>query len=335
MIATKLHHTSDSKPGLTRRLVGKELVFYDQHGRQITSSRTIARCQKLGVPPAYTEVWISPDPHGHLQATVRDKSGRKQYIYHPAWSTHRNAVKYRQLHFFAGVLVNIRRHVAHDLALRGLPKTKVVATVIKLLDTIYARVGNEEYARENKSYGLTTLCDRHLRGYGAGMKFAFRGKSGVVQEIPIEDHRIRKIVAKCQDLPGQDLFEYISPGGDIHGVRSDDVNGYLRTVTGAEITAKDFRTWHGTVLACAYLTKADRGDTAAERKRTLKAAVDHAAAALGNTPAVCRRAYIHPQVLEQFLKGTLHPQKHLRGLRRRYPGLHTDELQLVSLLEKW
>lgn len=335
MSRVKLHHTSDDKPGLSRRLVGDDFIFYNQRGRRITNEKIIERCRKIGIPPAYTDVWISTDPRGHLQATARDDRGRKQYFYHPDWNTHRDVTKFERLLSFAEVLGTVRRHTARDLALRGMPKDKVLATIVKLLDTTYIRIGNEEYARENGSYGLTTLLRRHLKGRGNSMRFVFRGKSGVLHEIPIEDKRVRKIVAACQDLPGQELFEYIDDASEVRRIRSEDVNAYLQAITRSEITAKDFRTWHGTVLATAYLMNIDGGVTEAERKRAIAAAVKETAAALGNTVAVCRKCYIHPKVFELFLAGVLPAPNGFRRLRRRYRGLYQDELRLVNLLEKW
>jgi len=335
MSIAKLRHTTDDVPGITRRLVGEEFFFYDLRGRQIKNQKIIDRCQKLGVPPAYTDVWICRDPRGHLQATARDDRGRKQYIYHAAWNRHRDATKYDRLLELAGVLGAIRSRVTRDLKLPGIPKEKVLATIVKLLDTTYIRIGNEEYARENKSYGLTTLLNRHLKGRGTSMRFVFKGKSGVVHEIPIEDKRIRKIVAQCQDLPGQDLFGYRDDGGETHGIGSEDVNAYLQEIAQTEITAKDFRTWHGTVLATTFLASCEVGETEADRKRDVVAAVKVTAQALGNTVAVCRKCYIHPKVISLFLAGELRLPNGIRGLKRRYSGLYVDELKLVSLLEKW
>lgn len=335
MPSAKLHHTSDNQPGFTRKFVGDKFVFYNQRGRLIKSQRIIKRCESLGIPPAYIHVWVTPDPHGHLQATAHDDRGRKQYFYHPVWRSQREVVKYEQLLPFARILGSLRRSVAQDLALPGIPKAKVVATLVKLLDTTYIRVGNEEYAHENKSYGLTTLLRRHVHGRGSDMKFIFRGKSGVRHELSIKDKRIRKIVAACQDLPGQTLFEYLDDLGDTHSVRSDDVNAYLQTTSQIDITAKDFRTWHGTVLFNAYLSHADMGTTAADRKKTITAALKDTALALGNTVAICRKCYIHPRLFKVFMNGELKIPKRVRGLRRRYPGLRVDELKLVSLLEKW
>lgn len=334
-MTSKLHHTSDDQPGYTREKVGEEFIFFDLRHRAINKQKLIDRCQGLGIPPAYVDVWICPDPRGHLQATARDARGRKQYIYHPSWNAHRDATKYDRLLPFAAVLGAIRRRVARDLRLRGMPKEKILATIVRLLDTTYVRIGNEEYARENKSYGLTTMLGRHLRGHGVNMKLVFKGKSGVAHEVPIEDKRIRKIVAACDDLPGQELFVYLNADGTSQPVRSEDVNTYLQMIADAEFTAKDFRTWHGTELATTFLASCELGETLSARKKSVVAAVKATAKALGNTVAVCRKCYIHPKVMELFLQGNLKLPEVGRGLKRRYPGLYVDELKLVGLLEKW
>ncbi len=330
-----LHHSNDNLPGITRKRDGDDFLFFDEHGKRIRNKKVVERLMKLGIPPAYHAVWICPDPKGHLQATARDDRGRKQYIYHPAWNAHRDATKYDRLLPFAEALGSIRRRIAKDIRLRGMPKEKVLATLVKLLDTTYIRIGNEEYARENKSYGLTTFLNRHLKGRGESMRFVFRGKSGVPHEIAIEDKRVRKVVAACQDLPGQDLFEYQDERGETHSVHSEDVNAYLQMIADTELTAKDFRTWHGTVLAMTYLTACEPCETKTEEKKNVVAAVKATAEALGNTVAVCRKCYIHPRVIDLYLKGDLNPGKPTRALKRRFPGLYVDELQFVGLLEKW
>jgi DNA topoisomerase-1 len=333
--APGLHHSSDNQPGITRKRAGDDFVFFDAAGRKIRAKKTIDRLMALGIPPAYHAVWICPDPKGHLQATARDDRGRKQYIYHPAWNEHQKATKYDRLLPFARALGTIRRKINRDMKLRGMPKEKVLATLVKLLDTTYIRIGNEEYARENKSYGLTTFLNRHLKGRGESMRFVFKGKSGVAHEIPIEDKRVRKVVAACQDLPGQDLFEYLDDHGETHSVHSEDVNGYLQEIADAELTAKDFRTWHGTVLATTFLTDCEQAKTEGEKKKNIVAAVKSTAEALGNTVSVCRKCYIHPKVLDLYQKDELNVSEPTRTLRRRFPGLYVDELKFVALLEKW
>ena len=335
MASVRLHHTSDDQTGITRKLVGEEFAFFQVSGRRIKNPKLIARCLSLAIPPAYIDVWICPDARGHLQATARDDRGRKQYFYHSAWITQRDATKYDRLLPFASALCLIRRQIVHDLKLRGMPKTKVLAALVRLLDTTYIRIGNEEYAKENKSYGLTTMLRRHVKGRGLNMRLVFKGKSGVSHEIPIEDKRIRKLVASCQDLPGQELFTYLDDQAEAHSLRSDDVNAYIQLITQTEITAKDFRTWHGTVLAATALADSELGATTASRKRSVAVAIKATAVALGNTPAICRKCYIHPQVIALYLAGELKFPKSVRGLKRRYAGLYVDELKLLALLEAW
>lgn len=334
-MASRLHHSSDNQPGFTRRQVDGGFVYLNVRGRVISAPKVIARCEQIGIPPAYTHVWICPDIRGHLQATARDDKGRRQYFYHPAWTAHRDTTKFQHLLTFAGAIGKVRHRVARDLGLRGVPKLKIVAAIVRLLDTTYVRIGNEEYARENKSYGLTTLLHRHLRGRGAHMRFVFKGKSGVTHEVALHDKRLRKIVAECQDLPGQDLFEYLDEGGRAWGVHSDDVNAYLQELTAREITAKDFRTWHGTVIAAGELLKQALPVELSERKRAVVLAVKTTADALGNTVAVCRKCYIHPKLIEVYLAGELHEPRSVRQLQRKYRGLYVDELKVVSFLEKW
>jgi DNA topoisomerase-1 len=335
MVKIRLHHSTDDRPGFTRKKVGINFVFFDLHDRVIKNLKVITRCQGLGIPPAYTAVWISADPRGHLQATARDHRGRKQYFYHPAWQAHQEQTKFEHLLDFARVLGLIRRHVVRDLGLRGMPKHKVVAAIVRLLDTKYIRIGNEVYAHANRSYGLTTLLRRHLFGRGKGLHLVFKGKSGIRHDVALDDERIRKIAVACQDLPGQDLFEYVDHVGEVHSVRSDDVNSYLQTITQSDITAKDFRTWHGTVIAATFLSAASPETKLSAKRRQVVAAVKLAAAALGNTPAVCKRCYIDPRVIDNYLTGGLPHGKSINRISRSYPGLLRDEYRLVEMLEKW
>jgi DNA topoisomerase-1 len=332
-MAARLRHTTDDAPGITRKPDGEGFAYFNPKGKRIETQKVIARANSLGIPPAYHDVWICTDEKGHLQGTARDDRGRKQYFYHPDWNAHQDANKYDRLIPFAETLGTIRRRIARDLSLRGMPKEKILATIVRLLDTTYIRIGNEEYARENKSYGLTTLLNRHLKGRGESMRLVFKGKSGVSHEVMIEDKRIRKIVAQCQDLPGQDLFEYLDHEGKAHGVRSEDVNAYLHEITKADITAKDFRTWHGTVIAATTLGREDEAETESERKKHIVVAVKEAAEALGNTTAVCRKCYIHPKIIELYLGGKLKLPGSVWRLKRRYPGLKVDELKTVAVLE--
>ena len=259
----------------------------------------------LAIPPAYTDVWICPDPRGHIQATGRDAKGRKQYRYHPRWRKVRDETKYGRMIAFAQALPQIRERVERDLALPGLPREKVLATVIRLLETTLIRVGNDEYAKTNKSFGLTTMRDRHVEIAGSTVKFHFVGKSGKKHQISLSDRRLAKIVKRCRDIPGYDLFQYLDEDGSRVDVKSDDVNAYLREIGGQEFTAKDFRTWAGTVLACMALQEFEAVDGEAQKKKNVVQAIERVSERLGNTPAICRKSYVHPAVLESYLDGTM------------------------------
>ncbi|WP_245906543.1 DNA topoisomerase IB [Teichococcus aestuarii] len=300
-----LRYVSDETPGLTRRRSGKGWSFRDARGAPVKDKAVIARLRALAVPPAWTEVWLCPHANGHIQATGRDAKGRKQYRYHPEWRAARDATKYRHILHFARILPALRARVEQDMAARGLGREKVLATVVHLLDTTLIRVGNEDYAQANGSYGLTTLRDQHVDVRGDAMRFAFRGKSGKEWKLSLRDRRVARVVRACQDLPGQDLFQYRDEAGELQGIDSADVNEYLREATGEDITAKDFRTWAGTVLAAMALSEFAAFDSQAAAKRNIRAAVERAAARLGNTPTICRQCYIHPEVLDGYLQGGL------------------------------
>ncbi|MFC4167416.1 DNA topoisomerase IB [Teichococcus aestuarii] len=300
-----LRYVSDETPGLTRRRSGKGWSFRDARGAPVKDKAVIARLRALAVPPAWTEVWLCPHANGHIQATGRDAKGRKQYRYHPDWRAARDATKYRHILHFARILPALRARVEQDMAARGLGREKVLATVVHLLDTTLIRVGNEDYAQANGSYGLTTLRDQHVDVRGDAMRFAFRGKSGKEWKLSLRDRRVARVVRACQDLPGQDLFQYRDEAGELQGIDSADVNEYLREATGEDITAKDFRTWAGTVLAAMALSEFEAFDSQAAAKRNIRAAVERAAARLGNTPTICRQCYIHPEVLDGYLQGGL------------------------------
>lgn len=300
-----LRYVSDETPGLTRRRSGKGWSFRDARGAPVKDKAVIARLRALAVPPAWTEVWLCPHANGHIQATGRDAKGRKQYRYHPEWRAARDATKYRHILHFARILPALRARVEQDMAARGLGREKVLATVVHLLDTTLIRVGNEDYAQANGSYGLTTLRDQHVDVRGDAMRFAFRGKSGKEWKLSLRDRRVARVVRACQDLPGQDLFQYRDEAGELQGIDSADVNEYLREATGEDITAKDFRTWAGTVLAAMALSEFEAFDSQAAAKRNIRAAVERAAARLGNTPTICRQCYIHPEVLDGYLQGGL------------------------------
>ena len=257
------------------------------------------------IPPAWTGVWICADPRGHLQATGRDARGRKQYRYHPRWREVRDEDKYGRLADFGRALPAIRRRIGRDLRRRGLPREKVLAAVVKLLETTFIRVGNDEYARQNRSYGLTTMRDAHVRVAGSSVRFLFRGKSGVEHQLELDDRRLARIVKQCRDLPGQELFQYLDERGAVVDVGSDDVNAYLKDITGTDFTSKDFRTWAGTVLAATLLREAEPCASAATGKKTIARAIDEVAKRLGNTRAVCRKSYVHPAVIDAYLDGTI------------------------------
>ena len=299
-----LQYVSDQRPGYTRKAKVKHFEYFDAEGKPIRDEQQLLRIKRLAIPPAWTDVWICPSLSGHIQATGRDARGRKQYRYHERWREVRDENKFDRLAQFAKALPNIRRRVAHDLKLPGLPRRKVLATIVRLLERTFIRIGNEEYARENKSFGLTTLKNRHVKVKGAQILFRFRGKSKRQHEVDLTDRRVAKVIAKCQDLPGQDLFQYLGEDGEVQEVTSQDVNDYLRQIAGEDFTAKDFRTWGGTVLAAMALSRQDDFETKKQAKANIKTAICAVAELLGNTPAVCRKCYIHPGVVEAYLNQT-------------------------------
>jgi DNA topoisomerase I len=298
-----LRYVSDEQPGFSRRRKGEEFEYFDTKGKPIRDEQRLLRISRLGIPPAWSNVWICPSPNGHIQAIGRDARRRKQYRYHERWREIRNENKYDRLINFGKALPKIRRRLKKDLGLSGLPREKVLATIVQLLEWSLIRVGNEEYARENKSFGLTTMQDRHVDVKGSKLRFRFRGKSGRQHEVDVTDRRVAKIVLKLHDLPGQDLFQYVDDEGDPHNITSQDVNEYLREITGEDFTAKDFRTWAGTVLAAIALRAAGEFDTKKQAKANIKNAIEAVAKILGNTPAICRQCYIHPAILETYLNG--------------------------------
>ena len=332
-----LRYVSDEQPGYTRKLRGKKFVYFDTEGKEIRDEARILRINRLAIPPAYTDVWICPSPNGHLQATGRDDRGRKQYRYHERWREARDETKYERMLVFGQALSKIRRRVNKDLQLPGLPREKVLATVVQLLERTFIRVGNEEYARENKSFGLTTMRNRHVDVKGSKLRFQFRGKSGRDHDIDFEDRRVARIIKKLQDLPGQELFQYLDEAGEVHNVTSEDVNAYLREITGEDFTAKDFRTWAGTVLAAMALQAQEVFDNKSQAKKNVQAAITAVAKILGNTPAVCRKCYVHPAVLETYLDGNL-----IEGLKKRTEqtleeslgDLRADEVAVLAFLQE-
>jgi DNA topoisomerase-1 len=298
-----LRYVSDRSPGIERRKYGETFTFLDPSGKVIRDKKELARIKSLGIPPAWTRVWICPDENGHLQAVGRDAKGRKQYRYHTRWREVRDETKYTRMILFAKALPKIRQRVHHDLKLPELSRRQVLATVVRLLELSLIRVGNEEYAKQNNSFGLTTMRDRHVKVNGNKVKFAFRGKSGKNHEIHIEDKRLARSVKKCQDLPGQVLFQYIDREGQKQKISSEDVNEYLREISGQDFTAKDFRTWAGTVLAAIALHGFDPFDSTKQAKRNITHAIESVSQRLGNTPAICRKCYVHPAIFESYLEG--------------------------------
>ena len=335
--AAGLRYVSDATPGFARRPKGKSFTHLGLDRETIRDPDDLARIKSLAIPPAWTEVWICSRADGHLQATGRDARGRKQYRYHPRWRTVRDESKYDRMMAFAGALPAIRKRTDADLARPGLPREKVLAAVVRLLETTLIRVGNEAYARSNKSFGLTTMRDRHVRVGKKDVRFEFRGKSGVKHEIDLADPRLARIVGRCRDLPGQELFQYLDEGGHPRAIDSAEVNAYLQEAAGREFTAKDFRTWAGTVLASLALREFEAFDSDAQAKKNVLRAIEHVAERLGNTPSVCRKCYIHPEVIEAYLDGSM-----LRTLRQRAEGeikdglarLRPEEAAVVALLQQ-
>lgn len=299
-----LRYINPQGPGIRREKQGDQFQYIGPNGQAIENEVDLKRIRSLAIPPAWTDVWICPSPRGHIQATGRDAKGRLQYRYHPKWREVRDETKFHRMLAFGRALPHIRERVNHDLGLPGLPREKVLATVVRLLEGTLIRVGNEEYARENHHYGLTTLRNRHVDIEGSTLTFHFRGKSGVRHEIPFKDRRVTSIVRRLHDLPGQHLFEYRGGDGELIPVTSHEVNEYLHEVSGEPFTAKDFRTWAGTVLAARALQEFEQVDSEAQAKKNIVRAIESVAEHLGNTPAVSRKAYIHPEVLSAYLEGT-------------------------------
>lgn len=327
-----LRYVSDLSPGIRRKRRGKFFTYLDPAGKPVRVAGEIARIRKLAIPPAYTDVWICPNPKGHIQATGRDARGRKQYRYHPRWRETRDETKFSRLLSFADVLPGMRKTVESDIGLSGLPKKKVLATVVRLLEWTCIRVGNEEYARSNKSFGLTTLKDQHVEVSGSRIRFEFRGKSGKAHTCDISDRRLARIVAHCQSIPGQELFQYIDEDGGRQAISSEDVNGYIREIAGEDFSAKDFRTWTGTMLAAAALREQGPAATAKDAKAAFLKAIDQVSIQLNNTRAVCRKYYVHPALFEAYSEGTLvaHFERELK--RARAKGLEKEEAAVLAIL---
>lgn len=331
--AAGLRYVDPADPGIRRVRRAKVFGYLDSDGRPVTDDDTLERIRALAIPPAWEEVWISPSPVGHIQATGRDARGRRQYRYHADWHKVRDGAKYERTIAFARALPKLRRQVARDMALSGLPHRKVVAAVIRLLEMTMIRVGNEEYARENRSFGLTTLRNRHASIRGSALKLTFRGKSGKRHSVGVRDRRLARVVKACQELPGQRLFQYVDEDGQPQHIDSDDVNDYLRDAMGSEFSAKDFRTWAGTVLAARAFEAL--GDGPATRG-ALTTAVEGVARQLGNTPAVCRRCYIHPEIIDSYLDGSLaqHMAQRASDALEHGRGLRAEERRVLAVLRR-
>ncbi|MBB5694757.1 DNA topoisomerase IB [Muricoccus pecuniae] len=335
--AAGLRYVSDTRPGITRHPKGDGFVYRAPSGDPIRDEAELERIRSLAIPPAYTDVWICPHANGHIQATGRDARGRKQYRYHPRWRETRDATKYEHMAEFAEVLPKIRARVAADLARKELGREKVLATVVRLLETTLIRVGNDDYAKENGSFGLTTLRNKHVKVEGGSMRFAFQGKSGKTWKLGLQDRRIAKVVKACQDLPGQELFAWPAEDGTMHDVTSGDVNEYLKEITGRDITAKDFRTWAGTVMAALALREFEAFDSHTAAKRNVRAAIEKVSAKLGNTPTVCRKCYVHPDLLEGYMAGQLALEIAERAeeeLREEMETLRPEEAAVLALLAR-
>jgi DNA topoisomerase-1 len=327
--AVGLRYASDEQPGLRRKGAGTGFTYLNAEGKAVKDPKVLKRIRALAVPPAWTEVWICPIAEGHIQATGRDAKGRKQYRYHPDFRAVREDGKYEHMLDFAAVLPKIRETVAKHMARHDLSRECVLATVVHLLETTLIRVGNGAYAKQNKSYGLTTLRDPHVKIEGSAIRFQFLGKSGKAWRLQVNDRRVAKIVRACQEIPGQQLFQYLDADGQRQGVTSSDVNAYLREITGQDITAKDFRTWTGTVLAAVALQEFSEIDSQAKAKRNLKAAIDSVAIRLGNTITICRKCYIHPEIINGYLAGDLALE-----VKGRSRGLKPEEAAVLALLER-
>ncbi len=334
--AAGLRYVTDDEPGIRRQKRGKGFTFLDPQGKTVKDEKTLERIQKLAIPPAWTDVWICPRPNGHLQATGRDARGRKQYRYHANWREVRDETKFGRMIAFGDSLPKIRERIDRDMSQRGLGREKVLATVVKLLETTLIRVGNKEYVKQNNSFGLTTLRDQHVDVDGATLRFEFRGKSGKEHSVEVHDRRLARIVKQCRDVPGQKLFQYLDENGERQSVSSEDVNAYLRETTGEDFSAKDFRTWGGTVLALSALLEVGACESEREANKAVVEAIKHVSGQLGNRPAICRKYYVHPVVIQSFLEGTLRdtledavedsPADESNGLRRL-------EAQVLRLLK--
>src|SRR5450830_21175 len=335
--AVGLRYTGDHQNGIARLGKPGKFRYRDADGQLLRDAAALTRIKALAIPPAWTDVWICPRANGHLQATGRDARGRKQYRYHARWRQVRDEVKYERMLSFGRALPAIRAAVARGMQLPGLPREKVLATIVHLLQLTLMRIGNEEYARTNKSFGLTTLRMRHVQVDGSTVAFHFKGKSGVRHAIRLSDRRLARVLQHMRELPGQELFQYVDEAGARHGVDSGDVNDYLREVTGEEYTAKDFRTWSGTLLASLALQAFEQVDSEAQAKKNIVQAIESVAKKLGNTPTICRKCYVHPAVLESYLDGSLWEGMRARArqqLQEDLPALAPEEAAVLALLQQ-
>jgi DNA topoisomerase I len=330
--AAGLRYVSDTQPGIRRKKAGKGFTYVGTDGKTIRDAKELGRIRSLAIPPAYTDVWICPNPNGHIQATGRDARGRKQYRYHPKWREVRDETKFGRMLAFSEVLPKIRKRIKTDLSRNGLPREKVLATVVRLLECTQIRVGNDEYAKANRSYGLTTLQDRHVEISGSSLRFEFRGKSGKTHTVSLNDRRLARIVRRCQALPGEDLFQYVDEEEVRQTIGSGDVNDYIREISGEEFTAKDFRTWAGTLLAVAALSEVGAFTTQRQAKSNVLRAIDRVAEQLNNTRAVCRKYYVHPAVFETYLAGTMVDALHNGTKEAAKSALAEEEASVVRLL---
>ena len=334
--AAGLRHVTDAMPGIRRRRVGRGFSYVDPNGRVIRDRELIRRFRSLVIPPAWSDVWICPIAEGHLQVTARDARGRKQYRYHPDFRARRDETKFERMFELSDVLWKTREHIEHDFLLPGLPRRKVMATIVWLLDRTLIRVGSHELAKVNNSFGLTTLRRRHVSVDGATLRFEFRGKSGVAHSVAVTDRRITRIVQKCRELPGRELFQYVDARGRRQIVYADDVNTYLREISGRDITAKDFRTWAGTMLTAEALREMGPASTKRDAERNVLRAIDRTAERLGNTRAVCRKYYIHPALIEAYLEGSVLPplpERVWQERRPHRPTLRRHEEEVLAFLK--
>jgi DNA topoisomerase-1 len=333
----RLRYVSDALPGIRRKRAGKGFSYIGPHGRPLRYPADLSRIRALAIPPAWTDVWICADANGHIQATGRDAKGRKQYRYHSRWRDVRDENKYSRMLAFGRALPRIRRRVRRDLSLPGLPRQKVIAAVVRLLETTLIRVGNEEYASSNHSFGLSTMRDRHVRVNGSSIRFNFAGKSGKIHSVDLMDRRLARVVKRSRDLPGYQLFQYLDDECNRQSIDSDDVNEYLRNISREEFTAKDFRTWAGTVLAAYALHELEAFDSEAQAKQYIVRAIESVAERLGNTAAICRKCYVHPEIIDAYLDGSLVETLKARAeseLSSSLRGLRAEEAAVLTLLQQ-